>query len=147
MLIFTSAILLPVYSQQIIVAKNNNTQDAVSIDALRKITFNGTTVTLVQNNGNTIDSEMSDIERVYFANTSGIEYVASSSKELVQFLSPEEIAVNCRAGEIITIYNVSGSQILSVHQEADGGRISIASLPKGIYLLRAGGQTAKFIRR
>lgn len=146
-LLFTFAILLPLHAQQMIVVKNGNTQDVVSIDALRKITFNGTTVTLTQNNGNTIENEMGDIERVYFANTSDIGQVMQTSKELLHFISSDELAVNCPAGEVITIYNISGSQILSVHQSSDGGSISIASLSKGIYLLRAGRQTAKFIKR
>ncbi|MBR5890947.1 MAG: T9SS type A sorting domain-containing protein, partial [Bacteroidaceae bacterium] len=45
------------------------------------------------------------------------------------------------------IYNVSGSMVQQKIQESDGGSISIANLPKGIYLLRANRQTVKLIKK
>ena len=37
--------------------------------------------------------------------------------------------------------------VLKEIQDSEGGRVSIANLPKGIYLLRANGQTVKIIKR
>ena len=57
------------------------------------------------------------------------------------------MAVNCNAGEEIAIYNISGSIVQQTVQDSDGGSISIANLPKGIYLLRANRQTVKLIKK
>jgi hypothetical protein len=65
----------------------------------------------------------------------------------VSYISSDEIAVNCEAGEEIAIYNVSGTMVLNEVQGSDGGSVSIANLPKGIYLLRANRQTVKIIKK
>ena len=70
----------------------------------------------------------------------------NGGKELVAYISPDEIAVNCEAGKEIAIYNISGTMVLKEIQDSEGGRVSIANLPKGIYLLRANGQTVKIIK-
>lgn len=146
-ILFTLAFTLPIRAQHLIVEKSANAQDIVNIDELRKITFNGTTVTITQKNGNTIENEMENIDRVYFGVPSSIATVDFHSAELLRFISTDEIAINCVAGETINIYNINGSLIMSLHQNADGGSISIAQLPKGVYLLRVGQHTAKFIKR
>ena len=51
------------------------------------------------------------------------------------------------AGEEIAIYNISGSIVLKEIQSSEGGSMSIANLPKGIYLLRAGKQTVKILKK
>ncbi|MBR6805869.1 MAG: T9SS type A sorting domain-containing protein [Bacteroidaceae bacterium] len=47
----------------------------------------------------------------------------------------------------MAIYNISGSIVQQTVQDSDGGSISIANLPKGIYLLRANRQTVKLIKK
>jgi len=71
----------------------------------------------------------------------------NGGKEFVAYISADEIAVNCEAGKEIAIYNVSGTMVLKEVQDSEGGSVSIANLPKGIYLLRANGQTVKIIKR
>ena len=91
---------------------------------------------------------MSDILRIAtYANNTGISSAILEGNELLQYISSDEISINCNAGETIAIYNINGSKILTRRQTADGGSISIATLPKGIYLIRSNGKTAKFIKR
>ncbi|MBR5848234.1 MAG: T9SS type A sorting domain-containing protein, partial [Bacteroidaceae bacterium] len=40
-----------------------------------------------------------------------------------------------------------GTMVLNEVQGSDGGSVSIANLPKGIYLLRANRQTVKIIKK
>ncbi len=135
-------------SASIVVEKSDNSSHTIAFDQLNRITFDGNMVNIEQNNGNVIKNDMSDILRIAtYANNTGISSVILDSKELLQYISSDEIAINCYAGETIAIYNVNGSKILTKRQTADGASISIAILPKGIYLLRADGRTAKFIKR
>ena len=147
LLIFILAIL-PLSAQHIIVIKTDNATQAVELQKFRRMTFAGTSVNIMQTDVTVTSAEMSDISRVYFGDDTGIGKVDfNGGKELVSYISSDEIAVNCEAGAEITIYNVSGTMVLKEIQSSDAGSVSIANLPKGIYLLRANGQTVKIIKK
>lgn len=141
-------VLLPAaYAQRIVVEKSDNNKMAVDLQNFRRITFNGSVVNIIENSGEK-NLEMSEIARIYFDDYTRISEVDfNGGKELVAYITPDEIAVNCEAGEVIAIYNISGSIVLKARQENEGGSISIANLPKGIYLLRAGRQTVKILKK
>ena len=140
--------MLPAFSQRIVVEKNNNATQAVDLHNFQRITFNGSVLNILQTNGTATSTEMSDIVRIYFDDYTRINEVNfNDGKELVAYISPDEIAVNCEAGEEIAIYNISGTMVLKERQNSEGGSISIANLPKGLYLLRAKSQTVKILKR
>ena len=145
-ILFIAAI--PSFAQRIVLEKNDSGKQAVALQNFRRITFNGSTVNIAQNDGTIIGTEMSDIAKIYFDDYTRIgEVDFNEGKDLISYISSDEIAVNCKAGEEIEIYNVSGSMVQQKIQESDGGSISIANLPKGIYLLRANRQTVKLIKK
>lgn len=140
--------MVPAFSQRIIVEKNNNATQAVDLHNFQRITFSDSTLNILQTNGTATSTEMSDIVRIYFDDYTRINEVNfNDGKELVAYISPDEIAVNCEAGEEIAIYNISGTMVLKERQNSEGGSISIANLPKGLYLLRAKSQTVKILKR
>lgn len=139
---------LSVSAQHVIVVKTDNASQAVELQKFRRMTFSGTSVNIMQTDGTVTSTEMSDITRIYFGDYTGIKNVDfNGGKELVSYISSDEIAVNCEAGEEIAIYNVSGTIVLKEIQSSEGGSVSIANLPKGIYLLRANCQTVKIIKK
>lgn len=135
----------PAFSQQMMIETSND-NSIIELDALRKITFNGSDVNVQQTNGTIYSAPMSEINRIYFGNFTSIEELAPE-KGFISYISADEIAINCPAGEIINVYNINGSHIFQVRQQEDNGSISIAQLPKGIYLLQTNGRTAKFIKQ
>jgi hypothetical protein len=140
--------MVPAFSQRIVVEKNNNATQAVDLHNFQRITFSGSTLNILKTNGTATSTEMSDIVRIYFDDYTRINEVNfNDGKELVAYISPDEIAVNCEAGEEIAIYNISGTMVLKERQNSEGGSISIANLPKGLYLLRAKSQTVKILKR
>ena len=140
--------MVPAFSQRIVVEKNNNATQAVDLHNFQRITFSGSTLNILQTHGTATSTEMSDIVRIYFDDYTRINEVNfNDGKELVAYISPDEIAVNCEAGEEIAIYNISGTMVLKERQNSEGGSISIANLPKGLYLLRAKSQTVKILKR
>ena len=141
------ALLPAAYAQRIVVESNENAKTAIDLQNFRRITFMGSVVNIMDNSGEK-SLEMSDIARIYFDDYTRINEVDfNGGKELVAYITPDEIAVNCEAGEEIAIYNVSGTMVLNEVQGSDGGSVSIANLPKGIYLLRANRQTVKIIKK
>ena len=138
---------LPVAAQHILIDKSGSNNEVVNISDLRQITFDGTTVTVEQNDGTKSDNAMSAISRISFGNYTTIGETIPCSDALVTYITSDEIAVNCEAGSPVTIYNVVGNQVLCTRLNADYAAISIANLPKGIYIVKVNDRSAKIIRR
>ena len=137
---------LPMSAQQIFVEKGNNTE-TIEFAKLDKITFSGTTVNILQTDGTTTSAAMSDINRIHFSSYNSIDNLKATTGELINYISNDYIAVNCHAGESICIYNIIGTKLICTRQQSDNGIISIAHLPKGIYIIKTNDQTAKFVKR
>lgn len=147
-LLILMAAMLSVSAQHIIVVKTDNATRAVDLQKFRRMTFSGTSVNIMQTDGTIETTEMNDITRIYFGEYTSIGNIDfNGGKELVSYISSDEIAVNCEVGEEIAIYNISGTIVLKEVQSSEGGSVSIANLPKGIYLLRANRQTVKIIKK
>ena len=148
--IFTILLLaacMSVQAQQMLIEKGGENNEVISLDNLKRITFNGTTVNVEQNDGTKSSSAMGEIERIYFGDFTAIDDVNTQSRELVTYITREEIAINSPAGTLVTVYDVIGSQVISIRLGSDGEAISIAQLPKGIYIVKANDKTAKILRR
>ena len=145
-LFFAIAVTLPAAAQQMLVEKSGYENEILSRENLKQITFEDATVVIEQIDGKVSNTSMDDISRIYFGDFNSIDNI-SHGKELLEYVSSDEIAVNCTAGTVVTIYSVTGMQVMSVRLDADGGHISIAGLAQGIYIVKAEERTAKFVRR
>ena len=151
LLIAVSVLLaLPAISQDVrtsLIIKTDTGEQSVQFDELRRITFSGTTVQVEKFDGTAISNDMTDI--IYLSAKSETTNIVTpqNSGNLVENISSDAISVNATAGATIEIYNMSGSHITTRQLESENGTISIATLPKGIYILRADGRTAKFLKR
>ena len=121
--------------------------EVITLDNLKQITFNGTTVNIEQTDGTTSSASMGSIERIYFSDLSSIADINAQGGNLVEYLSFDEIAINSEAGSTVAIYNLTGVQLLIRRIDAQGERISIAGLPQGIYIVKANEITTKIIKR
>ena len=144
LLLFILAV--PAMAQQMLIEKSGNTE-TIEFSNLDKITFNGTTVNIKQLDGTNAQAEMGAIDRISFSNYNSIKNIEDNKIGLLSYISSDEIAVNCNAGDVIRIFDVVGTQIICVCQRADNGIIGISQLPKGIYIIKANDRTAKFIKR
>ena len=121
--------------------------EVFTLENLKQITFNGTTVNIEQSNGEKSSATMGDIKRIYFDDMSSIADVNAQGNNLVEYLSHDEIAINSQAGSMVTLYNLTGAQLLTRRIDAQGETISIAGLPQGIYIIKAEERTTKIIKR
>ena len=121
--------------------------EVFTLENLKQITFNGTTVNIEQSNGEKSCASMGDIKRIYFDDMSSIADVNAQGNNLVEYLSHDEIAINSEAGSMVTLYNLTGAQLLTRRIDAQGETISIAGLPQGIYIVKANERTTKIIKR
>ena len=121
--------------------------EVFTLENLKQITFSGTTVNIEQTDGTTSSASMGSIERIYFSDLSSIADMPAQSGNLVEYISFDEIAINCEAGSMVTVYSLTGAQLLTRRIDTQGETISIAALPQGIYIVKANERTAKIIKR
>ena len=134
-------------AQHMVVEMTDSNNQVVKLESLRQITFNGTTVNIEQTDSTKSSASMGNIERIYFGDLSSIDDMPAHSENLVEYLTTDEIAINSEAGSMVTIYNLTGAQLLTRRIDAEGETISIAGLPQGIYIVKANGRTTKIIKR
>ena len=134
-------------AQHMVVEMTDSNNQVVKLENLKQITFNGTTVNIEQTDGTKSSTSMGNIGRIYFGDLSSIADMPAHSENLVEYLTTDEIAINSEAGSMVTIYNLTGAQLLTRRIDTQGEAISIAGLPQGIYIVKANGRTTKIIKR
>ena len=134
-------------AQHMVVEMTDSNNQVVKLEDLKQITFDGTTVNIEQTNGTKSSASMGNIGRIYFGDLSSIADINAQSENLVEYLTTDEIAINSEAGSMVTIYNLTGAQLLTRRIDTQGEAISIAGLPQGIYIVKANGCTTKIIKR
>ena len=137
----------PLFAQSLYVEKSTGS-DEVDFGALQKITFDNGKINIHLNDGNVGSYTISDVNKI--TNNYGLSLSVEAIEqkgELVSAVSGEQIAVNCPAGTNVEIFSVCGAKVLSQRLGSENGTISISSLSRGVYILRANGRTAKFLKR
>lgn len=138
---------LPAAAQQMLIEKHDNNHEIVNLVNLKEITFTDNMVNVEQKDGTRSCNAMSAISSISFGDYTAVEQIRPASGELASYVSMDEIAINCESGVQVTIYNVMGTQILSTRLNTAYGKVSIADLPKGIYIVKANERTAKIVKR
>ncbi len=134
-------------AQHMVVETAGHEDKVITIENLKQITFDGTTVNIELTDGSNSSASMDNIERIYFGNLSSIADINAQSGNLVEYLSNDEIAINSEAGSTVAIYSLTGTQLLTRRIDTQGEAISIAGLPQGIYIVKANGRITKIIKR
>ncbi len=134
-------------SQHIAVEKKAGDLFTMELSELKQITFNGKTVNIENKAGTTYSNTMGDISRIYFDDLSSIADIEWQDGNLVEHISPDEIAINSEAGSMVAIYNLTGAEMVTRRIQAHGETICITSLPQGVYIVKADERTTKIIKR
>ena len=134
-------------AQWLVVEKEASEPVSMSLTELKQITFSGTTVNVELTDGTKSSTGMSDIYVITFGDYTTIGQIRPEGGEHVAYISSDEIAIDGKAGSHVTIYNATGTQVLNTCLSADYGHISIANLPKGIYIVKCNERTAKIVKR
>lgn len=146
-IIILAVLTIPATAQQMVVEKAVGESEAITLDNLKQMTFDGTTVNIEQTDGSKSSIAMGDISRIYFGDLSSITGIGQQAGRLVEYISFDEIAINSDAGSMVTVYSATGAQLLTKRLDSRAGIISIAGLPRGIYIVQANGKTEKIIKR
>ena len=134
-------------AQHIVVEKKDNSNEVILFENLKQITFNGKSVNIEQTDGTKSSATMGDIGRIYFSDLSSIADIPAQSENLVEYLASDKIAINSEGGSMVAIYSLTGTQLLTRRIDTQGEAISIATLPQGIYIVKANERITKIIKR
>ena len=134
-------------AQHMVVEMAESNSRVVQLENLEQITFDGITVNIEQTDGTKSSASMGNIKRIYFDDMSSIADINAQGGDLVEYLSHDDIAINSEAGSMVTVYSLTGAQLLTRRIDTQGETISSAGLPKGIYMVKANGRTTKIIKR
>ena len=134
-------------AQHMVVEMADSNSRVVQLENLKQITFDGITVNIEQTDGTKSSASMGNIKRIYFDDMSSIADINAQGGDLVEYLSHDDIAINSEAGSMVTVYSLTGAQLLTRRIDTQGEAISIAGLPQGIYIVKANERTTKIIKR
>ena len=134
-------------AQWLVVEKEASEPVSMSLTELKQITFSGKTVNIERADGTKYSDTMGNISRIYIEQKQSIDNVGELGDNLIEYLSFDEIAINCEAGSMVVIYNLTGAQMLTKRTNIQCEPISIANLPQGIYIVKANEKTTKIIKR
>lgn len=110
-----------------------------------KLTFNGDKVIINYSNGE--NSGEVDMESVVISFTTSTGISAISTYQFNGIVDGTLNIGNIADGTPIVVYNTSGSIVASVKSSGNSAQIDINEQPSGIYLLKAGKQVVKFVKR
>jgi uncharacterized surface anchored protein len=106
-----------------------------------KMTFEGSNVVLHFNDQSTLAANMSTV--VLTLDLSGVDAIGSLKTTVTDKLDISGLA----AGTSISIYDASGRLALSALVSDTSTVLSLKTLDSGIYIMKAGKQIVKFVKR
>jgi hypothetical protein len=104
-------------------------------------------INLVFEDGSTLDEQNVPIA-LHIELQTGIHTIASEKLQIV--MDDEQLIINHYAGGEVRIFDIAGRNVgaLRATPLRNGGKtINISQLPNGVYIVRAGNQSAKFVKR
>lgn len=128
---------------------NDATKSGVKMDDINKLTFDGDKMTVTMNNGTSAKTfDLNAFNKVTFDETPVSVAGTTVEKAGIQFAyDGESISVRgLKKSAAAVIYNANGA-VMDSRKAWDGSRLSVASLPEGMYLLNVEGVAYKFLKK
>lgn len=108
-----------------------------------QITFSGDNVVL-HFNGSEESYPMNDVQ-IDFSGASGINSVSTFT--LNGIVDGQLNIAGLAAGTSVAVYDVSGKKVAATRAQGDATQLDINNLNGGVYILKAGNQIVKFVKR
>lgn len=108
-----------------------------------QITFSGDNVVL-HFNGLEESYPMNDVQ-IDFSGASGINSVSTFT--LNGIVDGQLNIAGLAAGTSVAVYDVSGKKVAATRAQGDATQLDINNLNGGVYILKAGNQIVKFVKR
>ncbi|MFB6342201.1 LamG-like jellyroll fold domain-containing protein [Saccharicrinis sp. FJH62] len=133
------------------IVKNDNSVVSLKLDAISHFTANDNSTIFDFTSGSNNTFANSDIRKITFAQWATALNEPELSSNLVVYPIPATdrlhvIATNSES-DILTIFSLTGRQVLSRDTKEAQAGIDISRLPEGVYILKCGRNVAKFTKQ
>lgn len=120
--------------------------NAVELTNFRKITFGENGFNVLSQDGSTLQLNYGDVRSIKFKDlVNGIQSVTNgNASEMMLHFDGQYVWADGANGQQGAVYGINGQQLLGAR--LNGTRISVESLPKGVYVFKAGGKSIKFAK-
>jgi hypothetical protein len=140
--------------QKLVVKLKNGTENEQPLSNVQKITFNAGSMTIALKNGQTGPVSLSDIQKILFSQTgTGIEDNIANN-DVVNLLSvyPNPVqdvlfVEGVEENTVIRVFNIKGALFQTVIAKEQVIQLNVSALQQGMYILQAGNQAIKFIKK
>jgi len=136
---------LAAQSFNMITLSADGAEKSYALSDVQKIVFDNNTMTVNMKSG----SDATNITSISFSEITGIENQKVESSIFV-FPNPvkETLTVKgVKKGAVINLYGLTGGLLQTVPAQDNSTNIDVSSLKQGIYLLKVGEKTIKFIKQ
>jgi len=144
--------ILPVHSQTVFldIKKLDGSDKKIELSDLNKITFSNSDLILNYLVGTNENVGTSSIRSIIFSTSTGINNIQGDKNDLLIYPNPSadfiSIKNNPDTDSNITLYSVSGSQIMSIQHYSGNEPIDIRGLTRGIYIIKVNNKALKFTK-
>lgn len=135
----------------IVLTKDNVTHQFVLAQDKPSVTFEGTSLKVTcENVSATATFALSDIVRFTYkdSNPSGIDEVNAGEDTGLDYVGGTLVISQVKAGDSVGIYTTDGRQVQKLDVKRSGTyRLSLSSLPTGVYVVKTGTLTYKITKQ
>ena len=126
-------------------AAHTLTIDGARVDkTVATITFDGDKALLTFGDNSTATHDLGSIV-LDFTSTSGISDISVGTLSVT--VGSSITVSGIPEGTSLSLYNIRGEELRSLQAPGSECEMSLDGLPSGVYLLRAGGEIVKFVKR
>jgi|GEM_PF-653074 len=140
--------------QTLVVKLKNGTENEQLLSNVQKITFNTGSMSIVLKNGQTSPISLSDVQKILFSQKTGngIEDITNSDAVSLLSIYPNPVQdvlyVEGVAEETaIRVFNLKGELFQTTIAKEKVVQLNVGTLQQGMYILQAGNQAVKFIKK
>ena len=140
--------------QTLVVKFKDGTENEQPLSNVQKITFGAGSMTIALKNGQTGPVSLSDIQKILFSQTgTGVEEnIANNNAVNLLSVYPNPVqdvlfVDGVKENTEIRVFNVKGTLFQTVIAKEKVIRLNVGELQQGVYILQAGNQAIKFIKK
>lgn len=136
------------FAQDDITLKLNSGNKSYKIDDVKSITFDGTDLKVNKLNDEADTYPFADIVSISFDTSTGVDNLKIAGGKLTISVEPGSDIIriggyDARQKYEVSVFNLAGEKVLAINGWK-GDDVSVASLPKGVYVLKINNTTLKF---
>lgn len=152
-LLCSSGLIVASDVQSLVVQPKSGSESVSALSTVQRITFSGTTMTIVNKDATQTNYSLSNVQKLFFAlrSTPTTDIINLETFNVKAYPNPTAdilFVEGVQKVESMRLYNLAGNELAVPYtQLVNGIQLNVSALTQGFYLLQVNNQTIKFQRR